>query len=81
MFKHKFMLPDFSFKKERLPQMRESLTVVNMHLLYLDPFLLWGVLYIISLYYEIIIFLKRLIKIRIRINLYYLFYPREQVNK
>lgn len=81
MFKYKFMLPDFSFKKERLSQMRASLTVDNMHLLYLDPFLLWGLQYIISLYYEIIIFLKRLIKIRIRINLYYPFYPCEQVNK
>ena len=52
-----------------------------MHLLYLDPFLLWGVQYIISVYYQIIIFLKMLIKKRIRINPYYLFYPYEQVNK
>lgn len=40
MFKHKLVLLDFFFRKERLSRRNERLSVDNMRLSYLDPFVL-----------------------------------------
>lgn len=77
--KHKFMVPDFFFKRERWSQMRESQLITCIYRT--CTLFCRGGQYIISVYYQIIIFLQGLIKTRIRINPYCLFYPYEHINK